>query len=52
VLGTPVVGEVDRTDYCVLVVAVVVNLALGQMISPKCFVQAVDIQEPVSRTFI
>jgi hypothetical protein len=53
VVGTPVVGEVDRTDYSVLVVVVVVVVMpeLGQMNSPKYFAQAVETQGPVSRTF-
>lgn len=44
-VGTPVVGEVGRTDS-VPVVAVVVMLVLGQMNSPKYF--AAETQDPVS----
>lgn len=51
VVGTPAVGEVDRTDYSVPVVDVVVKLAIDQMNSPKCFVEVAENQGPVSKTF-
>jgi hypothetical protein len=49
-VGTPAVGEVDRTDYSVLAVAVVVGvtLALDQMNSAKYFAE--QTRAPVSRT--
>lgn len=46
VVGTPAVGEVDRTDYSVLVVAVGVMLALDQMNSAKYFADPDEIQVP------
>ena len=50
-VGIPAVGEVDRTDYSVLVVAVVVKLAIDQMNSPKYFADLADNQGPVNKTF-
>jgi hypothetical protein len=49
VVGTPAVGEVDRTDYSVLVFAVVVKLAIDQMNSPKYFAELAETQGPVSK---
>jgi hypothetical protein len=51
VVGIPAVGEVDRTDYSVLVVAVVMKLEIDQMNSPKCFAELADNRRPVSKTF-
>lgn len=51
VVGTPAVGEVGRTDYSVLVVAVGAMMpALDQMNSAKYFADPDELQVPVSRT--
>jgi hypothetical protein len=49
VVGIPAVGEVDRTDYSVLVVAVVVKLAIDQMNSPKYFAELADNRGPLCK---
>jgi hypothetical protein len=49
--GTPAAGEVDWTDYSVVVVAVVVKLAVDQMNSPKYFAELAETQGPVSKAF-
>jgi len=49
VVGTPAVGEVDRTDYSVLVVDVVVKLAIDQTNSPKCFVEPAENRGPLRK---
>ena len=49
VVGTPAVGEVDRTDYSVLVVALVVKLATDRMNSPKYFADLAETRGPVKQ---